>query len=162
MSTCALICPNPGHGGPAPEPARRIAIGPHLRMNFSKTTAYALLILDFLARNEREQYSATELHRRLKIPRQYLRQLLTNLSKSGFIRSTRGRHGGFALNRESSSISIAEIIDAVEGLDVFNRCLIGLAECPFDGVCAMHDAWQAARAGVVNVLKNTSLADLRK
>jgi Rrf2 family protein len=131
-------------------------------MKFSKTTAYALQILDFLARNEKEQYSATELHRRLKVPRQYLRRLLTKLSKSGFIRSTRGRHGGFLLSRESSSISIADIIDAVEGLDTFNRCLIGLAECPFDGVCAMHDAWQAARTAVINALKGTSLADLRK
>lgn len=131
-------------------------------MNFNKTTAYALRILDFLSRNEKESFSAADLHSRLKIPRQYLRQLLTSLSKSGFIDSTRGRHGGFTLKRKSSSISVADIIEAVEGLDVVNRCIIGLEECPFDGVCAMHDAWQAARSGVVKVLKNTSLADLRK
>jgi Rrf2 family protein len=131
-------------------------------MNFSKTTAYALQVLDFLARNEKERFSAADLHRRLKIPRQYLRQLLTSLSKSGFIDSTRGRLGGFALSRESNSIFVADIIEAVEGLDVVNRCIIGLAECPFDGVCAMHEAWQAARAGVVQVLKSTSLAGLRK
>lgn len=159
---CAPIRPNQDQGGPVPEPARRIPIGPYRRMNFSKTTAYALQILEFLARNEKEQFSATDLHRRLNIPRQYLRQLLTSLSKSGFIHSTRGRHGGFALSRESDKIFIADIIDAVEGTDVFGRCIIGLAECPFDGACAMHEAWQTARAGMVNVLKNTSLADLRK
>ena len=159
---CTPIRPKQDQGGPVPEPARRTAIGPYRRMNFSKTTAYALQTLEFLARNEKEQFSAADLHRRLNIPRQYLRQLLTSLSKSGFIHSTRGRHGGFALNRASDKIFIADIIDAVEGMDVFGRCIIGLAECPFDGACAMHDAWQAARAGMVNVLKNTSLADLRK
>ena len=162
MATGAPLRPDRDQGGPAPEPARRVRIGLSHKMNFSKTTAYALQILEFLARNEKQQFSAADLHRRLHIPRQYLRQLLTSLSKSGFIQSTRGRHGGFALSRESGSIFIADIIDAVEGMDVFSRCIIGLKECPFDGACAMHDAWQAARSGVVSVLKSTSLADLRK
>jgi predicted AAA+ superfamily ATPase len=51
-------------------------------MNFKKTTAYALRILDFLLHNEKERFSAADLHSRLQIPRQYLRQLLTNLTKN--------------------------------------------------------------------------------
>lgn len=162
MSAGTRDVPRRGPRDLGTETARCTPLGRRSRMNFSKTTAYALQILDFLARNEKGQYSAADMHRRLKIPRQYLRQLLTSLSKRGFIRSARGRRGGFALSRESSSISIAEIIDAVEGLDTFNRCIIGLSECPFNGVCAMHDAWQAARAGMADVLRSTTLADLRK
>jgi len=131
-------------------------------MKFSKTTSYALKILDFMARDHRKQFSTTDLHKELKIPRPYLRRVMTSLSKSGFIRGTRGRSGGFILRRKANRIFIADIIDAVEGLDMLERCIIGFEECPFEGVCAMHDSWQAARAGILKVLKITSLADLRK
>jgi Rrf2 family protein len=111
-----------------------------------------------MARDDRKQFSTTGLHRELKIPRQYLRQVMNSLSKSGFIRGTRGRSGGFVLGRKVNRIFIADIIDAVEGLEMLKRCIIGFKECTFEGVCAMHDSWQEARAGILKVLKTASRA----
>ena len=131
-------------------------------MNFSKTTSYALTILNYMAEHDKDLFSARALHKTLGIPWQYLRQLLTSLSKDGFIISTQGRTGGFRLSRSPENISLADIVDAVEGLNVMNTCIMGFKECPFDHKCAMHETWIETREGIMGVLKTTSLASLRK
>jgi len=131
-------------------------------MNFTKTTSYAISVLSYLARHEGEKYSAKKLNEILKIPWPYLRQLLTNLSKSGFIFSTQGRNGGFQLRKASNQIILAEIIDSVEGLDVLGTCIMGFEKCPFNHTCAMHEVWEETRASILNVLNNTTLETLLK
>ena len=131
-------------------------------MNFSKTTSYAISVLSYMARHDGEQYSAKKLHEILNIPWPYLRQLLTSLSKSGFIYSTQGRKGGFQLQKPPDRIVLAEIIDSVEGLDVLGTCIMGFEKCPFDHTCAMHEVWEDTRASILKVLNNTTLETLLK
>ena len=130
-------------------------------MNFSKTTSYALTILNFMAEHDERIFSAKALHETLGIPWQYMRQLLTSLSKDGFISSAKGRHGGFKLNKSPSDITLADIVDAVEGLNVMNTCIMGFENCPFDHQCAMRETWEETRDSILKVLKNTTLASLR-
>ena len=131
-------------------------------MNFSKTTSYAISVLGFMAKNEKTMYSAKKLNELLEIPWPYLRQLLTNLSKSGFIYSTQGRNGGFQLNKPADQIVLAEIIDSVEGLNVLGTCIMGFKQCPFDHTCAMHEVWDETRNSILKVLNNTTLDQLLK
>ena len=131
-------------------------------MNFSKTTSYAISVLSFLAKHEGDKYSAKRLNEKLEIPWPYLRQLLTSLSKSGFIFSTQGRNGGFQLKKKADQIVLAEIIDSVEGLNVFGTCIMGFKQCPFDHTCAMHEVWDETRNSILNVLNNTTLDQLLK
>ncbi len=129
-------------------------------MNFSKTTSYAISVLSFMADHDNEKYSAKKLHELLEIPWPYLRQLLTNLSKSGFIYSSRGRNGGFQLLKPANQIILAEIIDQVEGLHVLNKCIMGFTNCPFNHTCAMHEVWDETRKSILNILNNTTLNQL--
>ena len=131
-------------------------------MNFSKTTSYAISVLSFMANHEGEKYSAKKLNELLEIPWPYLRQLLTSLSKSGFIFSTQGRNGGFQLNKPADQIILAEIIDSVEGLNVLDTCIMGFKKCPFNHACAMHETWVSTRENILNVLQNTTLSQLIK
>ena len=130
-------------------------------MNFSKTTSYAITVLNFLAKHQNERYSAKSLNHLLDIPWQYLRQLLTTLSKEGFIDSVQGRNGGFSISKNPAKISIASIVEATEGMNVFNTCIMGFQECPFDEKCAMHETWEETRANIVKVLKTTTLDKFR-
>jgi Rrf2 family protein len=113
-----------------------------------------------MAVHEEESHSADELHKKLDIPYQYLRQLLTTLSKFGFIESVRGRNGGFRFSRRLEQITLANIIDATEGLENYNKCFLGLKECPFENVCSMHDTWQSTRENILRIFNETTLADL--
>ena len=126
-------------------------------MNFSKTTSYAISVLSFMARHQETKYSAKKLNEKLEIPWPYLRQLLTSLSKSGFIYSTQGRKGGFQLSKSPDQIILAEIIDSIEGLEVFSTCIMGFKQCPFDHTCAMHETWDNSRSIILNMLNTTTL-----
>jgi Rrf2 family protein len=131
-------------------------------MNLSKTTSYSLNILAYMANHSNESMSAEFLHSQLGIPYQYLRHILTKLSVSGFINSSRGRKGGFELTRDTTTIYIADVIEAMEGLDGFNKCILGFQECPFDNKCAIHNLWDESRNNILNIMKQTSLANLIK
>lgn len=129
-------------------------------MNFSKTTSYSLNILSYMANHSDENLSADFLNSQLDIPYQYLRHILTKLSKNGLIKSTRGRSGGFELARDVSTIYIADIIEITEGLEGFNKCVLGFQTCPFDNKCAIHDLWDDSRNNIIKILRETSLANL--
>mgnify|MGYP001769284962 CR=1 FL=1 len=131
-------------------------------MNFNKTTGYAINVLHYMAANKTEKFSVTALQEKLNIPYSYLRQVMNNLSKSGFITGSTGRTGGFTLKKDISSIYLADIVEATEGLGSLNGCIMGIEVCPFDSKCAMHDHWKDARADILKVLKSTTLKTLIK
>jgi Rrf2 family transcriptional regulator, iron-sulfur cluster assembly transcription factor len=131
-------------------------------MILNKTTRYALTILGFMATREEDKYSAEYLYEQLNIPRRYLRRLLTDLSGHGFIRSTKGRNGGFVFAIPPAEISFLRIIEAMEEADAMETCLLGFSCCIVNNPCAMHDQWVEARTKMTDTLTNTSLADLRE
>lgn len=131
-------------------------------MNFSKTASYSLNVLSYMATHNEKNMSAKFLYEKLAIPYPYLRQVLFNLSRNGFIKSTRGRTGGFAFNKKIENITLADIIESTDGLENLNQCVLGFKACPFNSECAMHSVWESTRAGILKVLKETSLADLQK
>jgi Rrf2 family protein len=129
-------------------------------MNFTKTTSYSLNILSFMAEHDRIRMSASYLHEKLHIPYSYLRAVLGDLSKGNLIEGVNGRNGGFRLSRDKSTIFLADIVQVSEGLESFNKCLMGFEECPFDHSCYLHPIWIRMRNDILSVLKQTSLADL--
>jgi Rrf2 family protein len=131
-------------------------------MNLKKTTEYALSVLAYMATRNQKIYAAELLHKELQIPRQYLRGLLTDLSRKGFIVSTRGRNGGFIFARELSSVNFAQVIDAMEGEEALNTCLLGFTACIVDRPCVMHDLWTESRSKMIETLKSTTLGALRE
>ena len=131
-------------------------------MTLNKTTEYALTILGFMATRNENMYSAEYLHKQLNIPRRYLRRILTDLSKHGFLKSTSGRNGGFVFARDLKEISLAMIINTIEGSDAIFTCILGFSCCIVDKPCIMHDSWMDARSKMVDILSNTSLADLKE
>ena len=129
-------------------------------MNFTKTTSYSLNILSYMAEHDTIRMSASYLHSKLNIPYSYLRTVLGDLSRNNLINGVNGRNGGFRLSRDKSAIFLADIVEVTEGLESFNKCVMGFDECPFNYSCYMHPIWIRMRTEILNVLKQTSLADL--
>ncbi len=98
-------------------------------MSFSRTASYSLNILTCMASNEETIMSASLLNKKLKIPYPYLRQILAKLSKAGFIKSKRGRKGGFIFSTGTDKITLADILDATDGLESYSSCLLEFMEC---------------------------------
>jgi len=129
-------------------------------MNFSKTSKYALRILGHMAKNKSALYSAQQLHKEIDVPEKYLRRLLTDLSKSGFIKSIQGRNGGFTFSRDTAQIYLSEIVDAVDGLDSISGCILGYDSCAFNYKCPLHEIWEETKKNVLQTLSKTSLQEI--
>lgn len=133
-------------------------------MFLNQTTKYALRVLMEMAEVEGKMYSSQYLHQKLKIPKRYLMRLLTDLSKHGYIKSTRGRIGGFTFNMKPEEIYLSTVIDSLEGLKKYQACFFGNEDCQLQFVnkCAMHDPWQNTWSSLYEVLTTTTIGDLNK
>ena len=113
-----------------------------------------------LCLKEKELYSAKCLIKKLDISDKYLRKIMTMLSKGGFVNSFRGRYGGYVFAKAPESIYIIDIINTVEGIERYGDCLLGFSECSDENPCAMHEQWSKIRNHIIDMYKNTSLANL--
>ena len=130
-------------------------------MNLSKTSKYAFRILGHMAKDEKALYSAVQLHNEIDVPERYLRRLLTDLSKSGFIKSVQGRQGGFTFARDTSTIYLSEIVESIDGIESIDGCILGYDSCAFEYKCPMHQIWEETKNKVLLTLKSTSLKNIQ-
>jgi Rrf2 family protein len=131
-------------------------------MRLSKTTEYAIRAMAFLARHPAELVSVTRLARDLAIPYKYLARLMTQLSQAGLLDSTQGKKGGYRVARPLDEIFLYQIVDVVEGLEHYHRCLLGHPQCDDASPCCLHHLWEPQIQGVRKMIYEHSLADLRQ
>jgi len=129
-------------------------------MIFSKTTEYAVRILTFMVSHNMTLYTAKYLHEQLQIPYRYLSKLMTSLVKNGYLSSVRGREGGYNIKADPSRLTVSDIMEAVEGIDGFKTCVLGLPECSEENPCAMHYVWEKNKEVFVHTLRTTTIAEL--
>ena len=130
-------------------------------MKLSKTSEYALRILSFMINSELQVFSAKYLVEKLGIPDKYLRQLMTNMRKKGFIKSFQGREGGYVFAKNANKIYLSEVIDAVEGMDKYSGCILGFSSCNDDQPCSLHKSFSPVRDSMINFLTTTTISELK-
>jgi len=129
-------------------------------MRFQKTTEYAIRVLVYLAKHPGERFSTHKLHQELEIPYKYLGRLMSKLATTGFVEVQQGSLGGYQIQRKLSTIYLYQIAETTEGLEDFDRCILGFHECSEDHPCSLHDQWANRRESIKDMLYNTTLADL--
>ncbi|MEN9288817.1 MAG: hypothetical protein RL317_440, partial [Pseudomonadota bacterium] len=91
------------------------------------------------------------------IPLPTVQKLVSRLSSAGLLRSIRGAGGGFKLARPAAAISIAEIVEAIEGPIAMTACVEqGRHDCALEGNCSVQPHWP-----IVNQAVRSALADIR-
>ena len=90
----------------------------------------------------------------------FLIKIMQPLIAKGLVKSYRGMSGGFALGRPAGQISLWDIIEAVEGPILLNKCLIHPGYCERDENCPVHRIWITARDALRDILGGTTLAEL--
>ena len=92
------------------------------------------------------------------LPKQYLAKIFSGLSRVGLVSPVRGKHGGYMLAREPGSITVLEVIEAVEGRIELNYCQHTPPKC--DQVnCPMRAVWTELQELVRSKLSSVTLAD---
>jgi Rrf2 family protein len=90
----------------------------------------------------------------------FVAQVVTPLVRAGWVASEPGPTGGYSLRVDLTSVSVLAVVEAVEGPTDTGRCVLADRPCSETGPCALHTAWQRARAELLRELDGTSVCDV--
>ena len=138
-------------------------------MMFSTKAEYGVRVMVELARRSGgEPIPLAEIAANDGLPLAYLEHLVARLRKAGLVDSRRGSRGGYLLARPSAEITMAEVVEALEGSIAPIECIsqasdgsiVCARESERDHVCPTKLLWTKVRFSIVHTLRETSLADL--
>jgi Rrf2 family transcriptional regulator, iron-sulfur cluster assembly transcription factor len=116
-------------------------------------------MLDLALQDEDKPVTLAGISERQGISLSYLEQLFSRLRRNGLVKSVRGPGGGYRVARDTRSISVSEIIAAVDELIDATQCG-GKENCHDDRRCMTHDLWASLNTKILEYLSGVSLADL--
>ena len=130
-------------------------------MIYSRSTEYAIRAFVNLAQVQEGKYAMVKhIAEQEGIPAHFLAKILQQLARKGLLRSSKGPTGGFSLRTAPKEISLIQLVEALDGLTDYQKCVSGLSECTDDAPCGMHDSWKALRSRIMEYLEKTTIADL--
>jgi FeS assembly SUF system regulator len=132
-------------------------------MRLSSLADYAVVLMTAAARHcgGLARCNATTLAEETGVPLPTAQKLVSRLSSAGLVESARGTGGGFRLSRPAAAISLADIIEAVEGPIALTTCVEGGPhDCAIVGTCRVKPHWQVVNDAVRGALAGVSLASL--
>lgn len=132
-------------------------------MGVSQRGQYALRALFELAkRREAGPIAVAEIAEVQAIPQRFLELILAQLRRLGWVTSHRGATGGYTLRVAPEAISVADILNAIDGSLAPVKCMAGddPADCALKGQCVFASLWRRARDAVTAVYETTTLQDM--
>lgn len=132
-------------------------------MIYSRSAEYAIRAFVNLAQVPGGKYAMVkQIAEQEEIPAHFLAKILQQLARKGLLRSSKGPTGGFSLRVPADSISLLNLVEALDGLSEYSKCASGLAECNDEQPCGMHDSWKTLRSRIIEYLERTTIADVAK
>ncbi|MCL5735353.1 MAG: Rrf2 family transcriptional regulator [Actinobacteria bacterium] len=130
-------------------------------MKLSTRSTYGVRAMLVLALRERSgPVMSRTIAEEQGLPINYLEQLMSQLRKANLVTALRGPRGGFVLARPASDITIAEIVEALEGPLTLADCPSGPGCCGEPEACAVTEVWEKATEALSGALRRISLAAL--
>ncbi len=125
----------------------------------SQTVEYALRAAVHLASRSPAPQTTDEIAEATRVPRAYLSKVLQGLGRAGLVHSQRGLGGGMTLTKSAETITILEVVNAVEPIQRIRTCPLGLSA---HGVrlCPLHKRLDNALATVEKAFEETTLAEV--
>lgn len=129
-------------------------------LRLSKLTDYGTVIMSHMARRPTSLHSAGEIATALGVTMPTSAKVLKMLARHELLQSVRGARGGYRLARPPECISIAEVIDALEGPFGMTECSVVVGLCAQEGSCPIRANWQQVNQLIRRSLTQVTLADM--
>ncbi len=130
-------------------------------LRMSKLTDYGLVLLTHMAQEgSPDVRTAHELAERSRVPLPTVSKILKELSKAGIVVSHRGRRGGYSLSRPPEQISVATVVEALEGPVALTECSAALGSCSLEPVCLAKGHWGPISRAIQRTLQRLPLSAL--
>jgi len=97
-----------------------------------------------------------------EVPANFLAKIFQKLGRANILTSSRGAVRGYALARRPNAINVKDVFDAVEGGDVFDRCVFWSDRCADFSPCPMHAEWKQVRQAIAKRMQGITLAGVAR
>ena len=130
-------------------------------LRLSKKADYALIAMKHLAlRSDQAASSAREIAEQYDIPIELMAKVLQSLARQGLLASHQGTRGGYHLSRPASSISIADVIQAIDGPLMVTACSTEEENCDQFSKCSVRDPLLRIKERILLALQTCSISEL--
>ena len=130
-------------------------------IKLSKLTDYAIVVMTEMARQVGAVHTVTQLAERTGVPAPTVAKLMKSLTPAGLMTSHRGAAGGYTLARPAETITIADIVVALDGPIALTACVEGAGEeCGVESLCPMRGGWEKINRAIRSALEQVTLADM--
>ena len=130
-------------------------------LRLSKKADYALIAMKYLAqKQDATSASAREIAAAYDIPIELMAKVLQKLVHTGLLRSVQGTRGGYVLGKASKTITVGDIIQAIEGPFSVTACSAERNTCEQFGKCSIRDPLWRIKERIVAALGTVSLAEM--
>jgi Rrf2 family protein len=127
----------------------------------NKKTEYGLLALEtMMSRTGDPLVTAKEIADTHRIPHPLLAKILQKLVRHHIIQSIKGVRGGYVLTRDPDEITLADVVEALEGPIRITECRTDFPCCDRIDFCTLKDRFQPVQDHLVDYFKTLTLADL--
>ena len=129
-------------------------------MLLSKTCEYAIRAMIYIAQQSSKgnRVGIKDIAANIESPEYFMAKILQDLSRKGFVQSVKGPNGGFYMDEEHTRITLADIVRAIDGDQLFTGCGLGLKECSATHPCPIHHRFGAIRNDIKKMLEESIVA----
>ena len=129
---------------------------------FNKETEYALrgLVYINLQNLIGRRPGTSEVSKEIEAPPFFTAKILQRLVRSGFLRSLKGKGGGFFFDPDKPDLPIRNLISAIEGDKSFSGCSFGLKQCDSDNPCPLHEKYAPIRESINKLISEETVQSL--
>jgi FeS assembly SUF system regulator len=129
-------------------------------LRFSKKADYALIAMKHLALRSEQATSAREIAEQYGIPVELMAKVLQRLARRGLLVSSQGTRGGYKLSRSPRLMSVADVIQAIDGPVTVTACSTADEKCEQYATCNVRDPLWRIKERIVMALGTCSIAEL--
>lgn len=128
-------------------------------IKITRETDYGIVLTAFMAAHEHQAFSAASLARQRGLPLPMVSKILKLLTRAGLLQSRRGARGGYCLSRSPDQISVADIVDALEGPIAITECSANTTpDC--QSHCTVSGHWHRINRQVRHALDSITLRQM--
>ncbi len=130
-------------------------------MKLTRASDYAIRGVVYMSmQDEGSIVVIPEVAREMDVPVGFLARIFQSLSRAGIVISHRGKKGGYSMARKPETVTLCDVIEAVEGDIKLNLCLDGYNACDRMGFCGIRKELAKVQEDLIASLKKTNFAEL--
>ncbi len=118
------------------------------------------MMVDLACMSNDQRTTVGEITQRQDVAEPFLAKIASQVAVAGLVVTYRGTGGGLALAQPADSITMLQIIEAIDGPLALNRCTFESSQCPRSDRCSVHPIWEKAQQQLKELLSNILLSEV--